>query len=98
PRDRLETSDFRDEAALVLDLRVPVLEAVVELVELVAAPLEPHRLGGVGADAVLVPGQLPGHGHGQLARRAGQRDDARARLSKALGDPADGAPVGAAIE
>src|SRR5438034_3913066 len=91
----LEAGDLGDEAALVLDLRVPVLEAVVELGELVAAPLEPYGLaGGIGAHAVLVPGQLPGNGHRELAGRARERDDARVRLADALRDAADGAPVG----
>src|SRR5262249_48713884 len=98
PGNGLEPGDRGDEPALVLDLRVPVLEALVELAELVAAPLEPHGLARVGADAVLVPRELPGDGHGQLAGGAGERDDARARLAEALRDAADGAAIGAAVE
>jgi hypothetical protein len=44
-QNRLEPGDLGDEPTLVLDLRVPVLEALFELLELVAAPLEANRLG-----------------------------------------------------
>src|SRR5437899_9195930 len=62
------------------------------------APLEPDRLRRVGTDPVLVPRELPGDGHGELARGAGERHDARLRLAEALRDAADGAPVGTAVE
>ena len=94
----LEARDLRDEAALVLDVGVPRLEGLLELVELVAAALEPHRLRRVGADAVLVPREVPRDGDGDLAGVAGERDDARLRVAEALRDAADGAAVRAAVE
>ena len=43
-RRALEARDLGNEPALVLDVGVPRLERLLELVELVAAALEPHRL------------------------------------------------------
>src|SRR5581483_5725571 len=97
-RAALDLRDLGDETALVLDVRVPGLEAGLELVQLVAAPLQADGLARVRADAVLVPGQLPGDGDRELAGAAGERHDARRRLPEALGDAADGAPVGTRVE
>src|ERR671936_703713 len=96
-RQRSDAGDLRDEATLVLDARVPLLEGLVELVELVPAPLEPDRLRGVGADAVLVPGEIPGDRDRELAGVARERDDAGLRRAEALRDPADGAAVRAPV-
>ena len=90
---KLEPRDLGDEPALVLDVGVPLLEGRLELVELVAAPLEPDRLAGVGADAVLVPREIPRDRDGELTGRPGERDDARLGLAEALDDAADRAPV-----
>src|SRR5581483_1122571 len=90
--------DLRDEAPLVLDVRVPLLERLLELVELVPAPFEPHWLRRLRADAVLVPGEVPRDGDRQLAGGPRERHDARTRLAEALRDPADGAAIGGAVE
>src|SRR5262245_15128295 len=62
------------------------------------APLEPDRLRRLGADAVLVPREVPRDRYGELACVARKRDDARLRVAEALGDAADGAAVRARVE
>ncbi len=86
------------EAAFVLDARVPRLECLLELLELVTAALEPHGLPRLGADPVLVPREIPRDRDCDLARVTGERDDARPRLAEALRDPSDRAAVGASVE
>ena len=63
-----------------------------------AAPLEPDRLAQIGAYAVLVPREIPRNRDGELACRAGKRDDARLRRAETLDDATDGAPVRARVE
>src|ERR671935_3315860 len=94
----LEPLDLRNEAAVVLDPRVPALVARIELADLVPALGEPDGLRRVGRDAVLVPGDVPGDGHDELAADSRERDHAGARLAEALGDSADRAPVVARVE
>src|SRR5438270_659406 len=90
--------ELRDEPAHVHDPRVPGVEGRFELVQLVPAAFEANRLARVRRDAVLVPREVPGDRHGQLAGDAGQRNDARPRLAEALRDSSDGAPVRARVE
>ena len=59
-RPASETRDVRDDPAVLDEVRVPLGERALELVGLVPALGEPHRLRRVGRDAVLVPGDLPG--------------------------------------
>src|SRR5207248_450973 len=94
----LQPGDLGDELAVVLEVSVPRSERLLELVELVAAPLEPHGLCRFGGDAVLVPRDVPGDRYSDLARRARERDDARLRVAEALRDAADGPPVRARVE
>src|SRR5207247_5816509 len=49
-------------------------------------------------DAVLVPGDVPGHGHDQLTADAGKGHDARTRLAETLRDAADRPAVVARVE
>src|SRR3954454_9518392 len=58
-----------------------------------AALCEPHGLGRVRSDAVLVPGDVPRDRDDQLAADAGEGHDARAGLSEALGASAACSPV-----
>src|SRR5262249_9598952 len=53
---------------------------------------------GVGSDAVLVPGDVPGDADDQLAADPRERNDARARRPEALRDPAHRAAVVARVE
>ena len=70
----------------------------LELVEVVAALGKPHRLGRLGADPVLVPGDLPGDRDDHLAADARERHDRDLRLAEALRDPGDRPPIGARVE
>src|SRR5260370_23498610 len=93
-----EGGDIGPEPAFPLDVGVPRLEGLLELLELVAATLEPHRLRRVRADAVLVPREIPRDGHRELAGVAGERDDARLGAAEALRDPADSAAACSPVE
>ena len=93
-----DAGDVRHQAAVVGEVRVPALEALLELAEVVPALREPQRLRRVGRDAVLVPGDLPGDGHDHLAADAGERDDRGLRRAEALRDAGDRAAVRARVE
>src|ERR1022692_2573274 len=95
---QLEAGELGDQPAVVVDAGVPVLEARFELLELVSAALETHRLAGVRGDPVLVPRDVPRDRDRHLSGVAGERDDAGARLAEALRDAADRAPVAARVE
>src|SRR3972149_2954786 len=72
---RLDPRHFGHEPAVLADLRVPGVEARLEVLEVVAALCEAHRLRGVGRHAELVPGDLPDDGHDHLSGDAGERHD-----------------------
>src|SRR5438309_4662559 len=74
---------------MLVQVRVPVLVEGIELPELVAALLEPDRLGELWRDAVLVPGDVPGDRDHDLPADARERADARLRLAETLRDPRD---------
>src|SRR5436190_22185531 len=71
-RKGLDASDIRHDSSVLVEMRVPVLVEGVELCELMAPLLEPDRLGELGCDAVLVPGDVPGDRDHDLAADAGQ--------------------------
>jgi len=94
----LDAGNVRNDAAVLVEVRVPVLVEGVELRELVAAVLEPDRLGQLRCDAVLVPGDVPSDRDHDLAADAGERADARPRLAEALRNPGNRAPEIGLIE
>src|SRR5206468_52521 len=93
-----EAGDLGDELAVVLEVRVPTFEGLLELFELVPAPLEADRLRRLGRHAVLVPRDVPGDGDREFARDSGEWNDARLRVAEALGDPADSPAVSTCVE
>src|SRR5947209_17954477 len=96
--EALHARNLWDESSVVLDVRVPSLERVIENGKLVAALGKPDGFRRLGRDAVLVPGDIPGDGDDELAVDARQWNDRDARAAQALGDAADGALVVARVE
>src|SRR5581483_10085280 len=94
----LLTRDLGDDEAVLAQLRVPGRERRLELVGIVPALREPHRLRRVERDPVLVPRDVPGEGDHDVAVDAGERDDADPGLTEASGDALDRPPVGALVE
>src|SRR5690242_5820129 len=81
---RLDGRDVRGDAAVLGELRVPAREHRLQLVRVVAALGQAHRLGRVRSDAVLVPGDVPGDAEHDLAVRPGEGHDRGLRDPEAL--------------
>src|SRR5829696_1142309 len=95
---RSDPRDVGHEAAIVGQVRVPLLEARLEILEVVAALDEPERLRRIGRDPVLVPGDLPRDCDDHLAAYARERQDRRLRRAEALRHTGDRAPVRTRVE
>src|SRR3954447_13259561 len=93
----LEARNVRNDPAVVLQVRVPLGERLIEVGRIVAALGEPDRRR-VGRDAVLLPRDLPRGRDDDVGVDAGQGVDRDARRAEALRDAADGAPVLRGVE
>ena len=90
--------DVRDDAAAVVERRVPLGERGLDLREVGAAVGEPDRLAGLGQHAVLVPRDLPGESEHELAVHTRERDDRDERRAERARDSLDRAPEEAGVE